>query len=105
MLARVAVSAALLAACTSASSTGIPPVSCPPDSTLTYASFGEELIASHCLSCHDRTRPVLTTQVQIQAKTDAVLDGAVYTDAMPERADMPLAQRELLGEWLACGAP
>jgi len=34
-----------------------------------------------------------------------ILQNAVYTDAMPQNADMPLMERENLGEWLACGAP
>lgn len=95
----------LLGACTSATSTGIQPVSCPPDSTLTYASFGEELIANHCLECHDHEGPTLLTQSSIRQHASEILDNAVYTDAMPEDADMPLMEREKLGEWLACGAP
>ena len=105
MLVRLATALVLVAGCTSANSTGIPPVSCPSGSTLTYANFGEELIAMHCLSCHDREKPVLTTQAQIRDHVPAILDQAVYTDAMPEKAGMPLAEREKLGEWLACGAP
>jgi hypothetical protein len=41
----------------------------------------------------------------VQANAAAILDVAVYTDAMPSDANMALAERELLGEWLACGAP
>jgi uncharacterized membrane protein len=74
---------------------------------LTYANFGEELFVANCTThgCHDRKNPVLTTQAQIQAHASAILDEAVYTDAMPDSGDMPLRERELLGEWLACGAP
>lgn len=103
-----AVTAALLAACSGASSTGIEEVSCPPEgTTLTYVNFGEELIANHCSTsgCHDHKSPVLTTQAAIQANAPAILDEAVYTDAMPENHDMLLQDRERLGEWLACGAP
>jgi len=96
---------ASLAACTSANSTGISPVSCPSDSTLTYASFGESFVSSNCLSCHDRQAPTLTTHAAIQANTDAILNEAVYTDAMPQNASMDISERELLGEWIACGAP
>ena len=96
-----------LVSCTSSSgqSTGISDLSCPPDSTLTYANFGEESISTNCLSCHNRTRPLLTTQSQVQAEASTILELAVYTDAMPRNAGMPLPERELLGEWLVCGAP
>ena len=102
---RFLLSVALLAACTSANSTGIQTVSCPPDSPLTYANFGEELIANHCLECHDHDNPTLLTQSAIASHSSQILQAAVYTDAMPQKADMPLAEREKLGEWLACGAP
>jgi len=96
---------ALVACTSSASSTGISELSCPPDSTLTYANFGQDLITTECMSCHDKQSPQLGTQAQIKARASQILDMAVYTDAMPNGRDMPLAQRELLGEWLACGAP
>ena len=80
-------------------------MSCPPESTLTYANFGEELVANHCLECHDNERPTLLTQSTIQTNASKILQEAVYTNAMPEDSDMPLAEREKLGEWLACGAP
>ncbi len=107
MLVRLVLLVSVLSACTGANSTGIDPVTCPPDSTLTYLNFGEEVIADHCATsgCHDRRDPVLTTQEAIRANASSILDEAVYTDAMPENHDMPLAQRKQLGEWLACGAP
>lgn len=95
----------VLGACNGASSTGIAEVSCPPDSTLTYTTFGQPLIAEHCLSCHDSKSPALDTQAAVQRASSSILDAAVYTSAMPEDHDIPLALREQLGEWLACGAP
>lgn len=95
-----------LGACTSASSTGISEVSCPQGSELTYASFGQAFFMDYCLSCHaSKERPTLATQAQIQANSARILQEAVYTTAMPEGADMTLAERQMLGEWLACGAP
>ena len=104
---RPAARVSLFVACTSASSTGIPPVECPPGgSTLTYENFGRELIDTGCLECHTtKERPHLTTQADVQRYAASILDEAVYTDAMPEGRDMALATREQLGEWLACGAP
>ena len=109
MLVRFATVVALLSACTGgANSTGIDPITCPPAGTnLTYANFGEQLFADTCAlsGCHDHRSPVLTTQAAIKQNASAILDAAVYTDAMPRSRDMPLAEREMLGEWLSCGAP
>jgi uncharacterized membrane protein len=108
MLMRFALTAALsLAACTSGggTSTGISEVSCPPESTLTYANFGQDLITSECMSCHSTKSPKLGTLDLVRSRTSQILEAAVYTDAMPEGAAMSLEQRQLLGEWLACGAP
>jgi uncharacterized membrane protein len=96
----------VLGACGSASSTGISPITCPTDSTLTYANFGSTFINDNCLSCHaSKEKPTLSTAAQVQANRALILQEAVYTDAMPEDASMALAEREMLGEWLACGAP
>jgi hypothetical protein len=106
MLGRIAVVFMWAAGCSSGGQpTGISSLSCPPGSTLTYENFGEEAIASNCLSCHRSESPRLTSQAEIMAHANAIMEAAVYTDAMPEDADMPLAERQLLGEWLACGAP
>lgn len=95
-----------LTACSGAESTGIAPVACPPASTLTYANFGSTFVTNHCLECHDRKEsPTLSTQTQVLAHRAEILRAAVYTNAMPENEDITIAERELLGEWLACGAP
>lgn len=97
---------ALLSACTTAESTGIANVSCPTDSTLTYTNFGAAFMTNYCLSCHtSKESPKLATQAQIQSHVSSILQEAVYTTAMPEDADLTTAEREQLGEWLACGAP
>lgn len=57
------------------------------------------------MSCHDRKRPILETVDQILANRDSILQEAVATTSMPQNEDMPLEERELLGEWLACDAP
>jgi hypothetical protein len=106
MLCRSAVVFALVAGCSSGGKpTGISNLSCPPGSTLTYENFGEAAISSQCLSCHRTESPRLTSQAEIWVHADAIMEAAVYTDAMPQDANMPLAERQLLGEWLACGAP
>jgi hypothetical protein len=105
---RFAMIAVLISACSGANSTGIEPISCPPTgTTLTYANYGDEFFAANCTTagCHERKNPVMTTQAAIQQNTSAILDEAVYTDAMPENHDISLAERRMLQEWLACGAP
>lgn len=111
-----AIASFCLAAClatASACTNGQTPsgATCPPDSTLTYATFGEPFFRTYCNGCHNgRADPLLTSQRDIQANADLV-DGvaaagpnAVNT-SMPERMSVPLAERQKLGEWLACGAP
>lgn len=106
MMNRLAFLVLALGACTSAESTGISAVSCPPESTLTYANFGSGFVTDNCLSCHGtKESPKLATHAEIQANRTHILQQAVYTTAMPQDADMTIPERELLGEWIACGAP
>lgn len=106
LLGFIVVGAAGLAGCTTAEDTGLEPVACPTDNTLTYANFGEQFVADHCLECHDGDEsPRLTTQASIQQRTSQLLHEAVYTTAMPEDEDLSLDTRKQFGEWLACGAP
>lgn len=104
---KLALLAIALAGCTStAESTGIADLSCPTDSTLTYANFGSTFLTDNCLECHDgKEKPNLSTQAAVQSNASMMLEEAVYTNAMPDGSAMTNDERELLGEWLACGAP
>lgn len=94
----------------------------PAASTLTYANFGKAFFDGYCQRCH---ASAVTGAARNGAPTDHVFDtrtdiftnkehidenaaagpNAVNT-AMPPSAPTPsLAEREKLGEWLACGAP
>src|SRR5687767_10116976 len=98
----------LFAACAADSSTGIDTaaLTCPPDSTLTYETYGQVAIQEHCLSCHaGKESPRLGTVEEIRANKAAIMREAVATTSMPDSGGMLLDERELLGEWLACGAP
>ena len=84
---------------------------CPSDSTLTYETFGQSFINSYCAACHSgREQPTLSSLSAIQAHLDeidrvaAAGPNAVNT-AMPQGGSLPDAERQKLGEWLACGAP
>jgi uncharacterized membrane protein len=90
---------------------------CPPDSSLTYANFGEALLLDHCTGCHgeavdvgDRAgAPVdvdLTTQTLVQEWLDRVYArSADDNTSMPVVDNMDPDDRVRLGDWLACGAP
>ncbi len=100
--------AALAIACTASTSTGITAadLTCPADSTLTYANFGAAFLSDNCLSCHtSKERPVLTTQAAVQANKATIIDVAVTSSRMPAQGSIAIEERQLLGEWLTCGAP
>jgi uncharacterized membrane protein len=109
LMIRLAMIGCLFAACTGGETpTGIDTstLSCPPESTLTYEDFGQAMIADNCLSCHaGKESPRLDSVDQIRANSSLILHEAVATTNMPESSNMVLEERQLLGEWLACGAP
>ena len=95
---------------------------CPPASTLTYASFGQVFMESYCTRCHSSTlsgadRNGATafhdfdTRLGVLQVADHVDQAAgsgpnATNDQMPPDGAMPsLAEREMLAEWIACGAP
>lgn len=86
---------------------------CPTDSTLDYATFGEPFMKTYCLSCHADSgpeSPKFSTLAQIQANRDEIDRAAAagpnaVNTYMPEGSSVPEAERRKLGEWLACGAP
>jgi len=95
---------------------------CPPTSTLTYATFGQPFMESYCTRCHSSTlsgadRNGATTFHDFDTRL-GVLQVADHVDqtagsgpnatneAMPPDGATPsLAEREMLAEWIACGAP
>ncbi|HEU4535393.1 MAG TPA: hypothetical protein VFS00_14795, partial [Polyangiaceae bacterium] len=122
-----ALAAALLAACGGAAADegAFSGSTCPPDSTLTYESFGRDFMASYCTGCH---ASALRGVKRHGAPSDHDLDtleavreteaGHIDENAAagPERVNvaMPPAdyarqpseeERRRLGEWLACGMP
>ncbi|MBS2013421.1 MAG: hypothetical protein JST00_11065 [Deltaproteobacteria bacterium] len=84
---------------------------CPPNSTLTYTSFGQAFMQRYCTECHaGKERPDLDSLVNIRAniadidRTSASGPNGTNT-SMPEDKDVAATERAKLGEWLACGAP
>jgi hypothetical protein len=86
--------------------------SCPSDSTLTYANFGQSFMQTHCLACHSSSgpeSPKLDSLAQIRASASDIDRAAAagpkgVNTYMPEGGSVDEAERRKLGEWLACGA-
>lgn len=89
---------------------------CPDDSKLTWENFGAPFVLSWCTGCHSsyleeglRQEAPLTVNLDhiddVRAEMDLVW--AVAGDdntTMPPAGGPSHAERELLAEWLACGA-
>lgn len=126
-MARVAVAAALAVALTACSDPPLfgPPTEsvCPPASTLTYDNFGKPFMEQYCTRCHatdlvgaDRHGAPsfhdFDTIFGIRAVSEHIdettASGPAATNtSMPNDsgASPTLAERKLLGEWIACGMP
>ena len=90
---------------------------CPPQGTpLTYENFGATFLNSYCQSCHggsaqDRKGApgdfLFDTRDQVVRQRERIfVRSAAGNDTMPPGpVDPPLADREKLADWLACGAP
>lgn len=96
---------------------------CPPTSTLTWESFGRGFMTTYCTGCHSSERTGsdrhgapsfhdCDTVFGVRAISDHIdATAAAGPDAvnvgMPgdDYPEPSLEQRQLLGEWLACGAP
>lgn len=90
---------------------------CPPDSVLTYESFGGPFIYSYCSGCHSKDLPEGMRQEAPMGSDFDTLDATrewsarIWARAADHNLTMPPIggpdddEREMLGEWLACGAP
>jgi len=90
---------------------------CPTDSFLTYESFGSPFFSNYCRGCHSSAlaadaRQLAPLEVNFDTVDDIrALSERVWLRAADGNATMPpaggpvVAERDLLGEWLACGAP
>lgn len=97
---------------------------CPDGSTVTYDSFAQGFFGSYCVRCHSST--LTGSTARMGAPPDVNLDShAAITPTVAARIDrvaaagptrinvfMPIsgtapsdAERDLLGEWIACGTP
>lgn len=88
---------------------------CPDGGTaLTYANFGQNFMNQYCVQCHGPTRAqdgyrfdsIANVQIHLGAVDSTSAAGPARTNTrMPEGMPVPTqAERQQLGEWLACGA-
>ena len=123
---RVVVAALALVACGEADDagpTGEPHDSfiegrfCEPDDSATWESFGQGFLLDHCTGCHsgnlaesERAGAPLGVDFETRELAQQWLE-RIYARAaddnvtMPPVDSVPAHERELLGDWLACGAP
>lgn len=89
---------------------------CPDDSFLTYEDFGEPFLLSWCTGCHSSSldederqgAPVgsnFETIAQVRKNAERLWARAGdHNITMPPVGGPEAEERELFGEWLACGA-
>lgn len=95
---------------------------CPPGSTLTYNNFGQAFMEQYCTRCHDSA---LVGEARMGApsfhdfdtlfgiravhehvdETTAAGPAATNTGMPPSDPRPTLMERQMLGEWIACGMP
>ena len=92
-------------------------VECPPDSFLTWETFGDSFFRNWCTSCHSSDlatgfRQDAPREINFDSHTEAML----YNDrtliragealgGMPPLGGPTEAERAMLVEWIQCGAP
>lgn len=106
-------------------SPGATEADCPDGSTLTYDTFGREFFEAYCVRCHDSQLATIAERNGAPLGTDleTLADVRMHLEAIDEAAAagptrvnlyMPPststaipsdAERDQLGEWIACGAP
>lgn len=112
VLGLMAVGGAVAAACGGTEASG---ATCPPSSTLTYDNFGKAFFEANCNRCHSANTkgqsPLYDDVTAIRANKKQVDEQAASgpdstNDRMPgDGTAVATADREKLGQWLACGAP
>jgi hypothetical protein len=90
---------------------------CPDDSLVTWENFGGGYVISYCTTCHHSALPADMRQLAPSAMNFETIElirehaPRIWARAADQNATMPpvgapgLDERQMFGEWLACGAP
>jgi hypothetical protein len=89
---------------------------CDSSQALDYESFGGPFFLNWCTGCHSSKIPEGSRQEapldinfdsidDIRSHGRRIVDKAVHTHKMPPAGGPTDTERELLGQWLGCGAP
>jgi hypothetical protein len=83
---------------------------CPSEGTeLTYDNFGRQFLDVWCMRCHDEgpNGIYFDDHDDVLARRERIfINAAAANTYMPPGPDDPVREeRDLLAEWLACGAP
>ena len=110
MTSRLLGAAAVLAAACASEAMTIDEYPCPPQGTeLTYENFGRQFLDVWCLHCHQEgpNGIYFRDRDEVAARRERIfVNAAARNTFMPPGPDDPSAEeRDLLAEWLACGAP
>jgi len=85
-------------------------------STLTYETFGAPFMSDWCLGCHSagvdaamrQLAPIdvnFDTIAEVRTQSRSILETTSTMQTMPPAGGPSDSDRELLAEWLSCGAP
>lgn len=107
---------AALAGCPAAGGGDLDEETCPPASELTYDNFGAPFLDANCQPCHasaaeDRNGAPSSVRFDtlddVRSHRERIYARAAgdNTSMPPGPDDPPAAERAMLAEWLACGAP
>lgn len=105
----------LAGACLADSTPEVDEEPCPPASELTYDNFGGPFLDSYCQRCHasaadDRNGAPSSITFddadEVRSHRERIFARAAgdNTSMPPGPDDPPAAERDMLAEWLACGA-
>jgi hypothetical protein len=112
----VAIAGALSLSAGCSSDDASEPTECTTSDALSYEGFGGPFFLNWCTGCHSSKLPEgsrqdapveinFDTVNDIRSHRSKIVDKAVHSHKMPPAGGPSDADRELLGQWLGCGAP
>jgi len=106
--AAIVIAGAMATGACDSGSTGAPTKAvCDQTLELTWDTFGQDFLQTYCVRCHQSFNNLGTVQGRSAAIDSAAGAGpAAHNTYMPESGMRPsVEERQLLADWIACGAP